>query len=78
LEKTLQKKLYRVLEEICAASADDCKRFVSSHESELAKLLLECVVSASPPSVAVSLCCAFICCCGVENYVPLTSVSTVK
>jgi len=44
-----------VLEEICAATAGDCKQFVSSHESDLVKLLLESVVSTSPPSVAVSL-----------------------
>ena len=53
-DKTLQKKLYRVLEEICAASTEDCKRFVSSNESQLVKLLLESIVSTSPPSLAVS------------------------
>jgi len=49
--------MYRVLEEICAASANDCKRLVSSHESDLVKLLLESVVSTNPPSLAVSLHC---------------------
>jgi len=51
-----------VLEEICAASAEDCKRFVSSNETELTQLLLESVVSTSPPSLAVSLHCTAVGC----------------
>lgn len=43
-----------MLEEVCAASTEDSKRFVSSKESDLTKLLLESVVSTSPPSLAVS------------------------
>jgi len=44
-----------MLEEIFAAPIEDCKRFMSSNESDLVKLLLESVVCTSPPSVAVSL-----------------------
>jgi len=51
-----------VLEEICAASTEDCKRFMSSNESDLVTLLLESVVSTNPPSIAVSLRCKTVDC----------------
>ena len=51
-----------MLEEICASSEEDCKRFVSSNDTELTKLLLESIVSTSPPSLAVSLHCAAVGC----------------
>ncbi|XP_064465677.1 RRP12-like protein [Ornithodoros turicata] len=56
-DRTLQKKSYRVLEEICHASADTGQTFLESHIPQLQNLLLDNLRLTSPSSRAPRLRC---------------------
>lgn len=49
----MQKKAYRVLEEVCAAPHVPCQAFVSSHLQELQAALLDSLKSAASPAKRV-------------------------
>ncbi|XP_062466432.1 RRP12-like protein [Pezoporus occidentalis] len=49
-ERSVQKKAYRVLEEVCAAPHDPCQAFVRSHLQELQAALLDSLKSAVSPA----------------------------
>ncbi|NXT73283.1 RRP12 protein, partial [Zapornia atra] len=49
-ERSMQKKAYRVLEEVCAAPHAPCQAFVRSHLRDLQKVLLDSLKSAASPA----------------------------
>lgn len=49
----MQKKAYRVLEEVCAAPHAPCQAFVHSHLQDLQTTLLESLKSAASPAKRV-------------------------
>ncbi|NXV71023.1 RRP12 protein, partial [Atlantisia rogersi] len=49
-ERSMQKKAYRVLEEVCAAPHPPCQAFVHSHLKDLQKVLLDSLKSAASPA----------------------------
>lgn len=49
----MQKKAYRVLEEVCAAPHAPCQAFVRSHLEELQAALLDSLKSAASPAKRV-------------------------
>lgn len=55
----IQKKAYRVLEEVCASDQPACQNFVQSHLEELQKALLGSLPSATSPAKRPRLKCLF-------------------
>ncbi|XP_053168440.1 RRP12-like protein isoform X3 [Hemicordylus capensis] len=55
----IQKKAYRVLEEVCASDRPACKNFVQSHLEELQSALLGSLPSATSPAKRPRLKCLF-------------------
>ncbi|NXP55860.1 RRP12 protein, partial [Heliornis fulica] len=49
-ERSMQKKAYRVLEEVCAAPHAPCQAFVCSHLQDLQTVLLDSLKSAASPA----------------------------
>ncbi|NWR64489.1 RRP12 protein, partial [Bucorvus abyssinicus] len=58
-ERSMQKKAYRVLEEVCAAPHAPCQAFVQSHLQELQAALLDSLKSAASPAKRPRLKCLF-------------------
>ncbi|KAJ7399224.1 RRP12-like protein [Pitangus sulphuratus] len=58
-ERSVQKKAYRVLEEVCAASHAPCQAFVRSHLQDLQTALLDSLKSAASPAKRPRLKCLF-------------------
>lgn len=54
LDKSLQKKCYRLLEDICACKSTESREFVQEHLSTIQETLLKSLSSSSPSSKAVS------------------------
>lgn len=52
-ERSMQKKAYRVLEEVCAAPHAPCQAFVRSHLQDLQAALLDSLKSAASPAKRV-------------------------
>ena len=57
----MQKKAYRVLEEMCGGERDECKAFVLSHLETLKHVLLETLKNASSPAKRVRAVCVCAC-----------------
>ncbi|KAM6442361.1 RRP12-like protein [Liasis olivaceus] len=55
----IQKKVYRVLEEVCASDRPACHDFVQSHLEELKSALLDSLTSATSPAKRPRLKCLF-------------------
>ena len=53
----MQKKAYRVLEELCGGERDECRSFVVSNLETLKVVLLETLKNASSPAKRVRLPC---------------------
>ncbi len=53
----MQKKAYRVLEEMCGGERDECRSFVVANLETLKVLLLETLKNASSPAKRVRLSC---------------------
>lgn len=51
----MQKKAYRVLEEVCASPQDPAARFVQSHLDDLKKTLLDSLRTTSSPAKRVRI-----------------------
>lgn len=51
----MQKKAYRVLEEMCGGDRDACKSFVTSNLETLKVVLLDTLKNASSPAKRVSV-----------------------
>ncbi|NXW03132.1 RRP12 protein, partial [Fregetta grallaria] len=58
-EHSMQKKAYRVLEEVCAAPHAPCQAFVRSHLQDLQAALLDSLKSAASPAKRPRLKCLF-------------------
>ncbi|KFV18585.1 RRP12-like, partial [Tauraco erythrolophus] len=58
-ERSMQKKAYRVLEEVCAAPHAPCQAFVRSHLQDLQTALLDSLKSAASPAKRPRLKCLF-------------------
>ncbi|XP_071604607.1 RRP12-like protein isoform X3 [Heliangelus exortis] len=58
-ERSMQKKAYRVLEEVCAAPHAPCQAFVRSHLPDLQAALLDSLKSAASPAKRPRLKCLF-------------------
>ncbi|NWX87944.1 RRP12 protein, partial [Nothoprocta pentlandii] len=58
-EHSVQKKAYRVLEEVCAAPQAPCQAFVHSHLQDLQAALLDSLKSAASPAKRPRLKCLF-------------------
>ncbi|XP_050161171.1 RRP12-like protein [Myiozetetes cayanensis] len=58
-ERSVQKKAYRVLEEVCASSHSPCQAFVRSHLQDLQTALLDSLKSAASPAKRPRLKCLF-------------------
>ncbi|NXU48748.1 RRP12 protein, partial [Turnix velox] len=58
-EHSMQKKAYRVLEEVCAAPHAPCQAFIHSNLQDLQKTLLESLKSAASPAKRPRLKCLF-------------------
>ncbi|KAK3582767.1 hypothetical protein CHS0354_015294 [Potamilus streckersoni] len=56
-DRKLQKKSYRILEEICAGKSQECRDFVKSHLKTLQKLMSSSLAASSPSSKAPRLRC---------------------
>ena len=54
LDKSLQKKSYRILEDICSGSSEELRQFVSSNLATIQETLLLSLSSSSPSSKAVN------------------------
>lgn len=54
-EPSMQKKAYRVLEEMCGGERDACRSFVMSNLETLKVVLLETLKNASSPAKRVSV-----------------------
>lgn len=52
-ESGIQKKAYRVLEEMCGGEREPCKRFVFANLEQLKVVLLDSLKSASSPAKRV-------------------------
>lgn len=52
-ESGIQKKAYRVLEEMCGGEREPCKRFVLANLEQLKVVLLDSLKSASSPAKRV-------------------------
>ncbi|XP_061180059.1 RRP12-like protein isoform X1 [Saccostrea echinata] len=57
MDKTLQKKCYRVLEELCSSSSEACQMFVTENLSTIQGVLLDSLSTSSPSSKAPRLRC---------------------
>ncbi|XP_041369339.1 RRP12-like protein [Gigantopelta aegis] len=57
LDRTLQKKSYRIMEEICAGKSEDCQEFARRYLSQIQKMLLSSLSKSSPSSKAPRLRC---------------------
>lgn len=66
-DKTIQKKSYRVLEEMCQNNSNYCETFIKNHIQELKELLLASLLSLSPPSKAPRLRCLRNIVCQLNN-----------
>ncbi|XP_026529245.1 RRP12-like protein [Notechis scutatus] len=55
----IQKKIYRVLEEVCASDQPACRNFVQSHLEELKSALLDSLTCATSPAKRPRLKCLF-------------------
>ncbi len=53
----MQKKAYRVLEEMCGGESDECRSFVVANLETLKVVLLETLKNASSPAKRVRLPC---------------------
>lgn len=53
----MQKKAYRVLEEMCGGESDECQSFVVANLETLKVVLLETLKNASSPAKRVRLLC---------------------
>lgn len=53
----MQKKAYRVLEEMCGGERDECRSFVVANLETLKVVLLESLKNASSPAKRVRLLC---------------------
>ncbi|WAR21706.1 RRP12-like protein [Mya arenaria] len=62
LDKSLQKKCYRILEEICGGKSEQTRDFVQSHLQTIQQTLLASLSSSSPSSKAPRLRCLAILC----------------
>lgn len=51
----MQKKSYRILEEICGSKSTGCQTFISKNLSDLQNTLLSSLSTSSPSSKAVSI-----------------------
>ncbi|KFQ61895.1 RRP12-like, partial [Pelecanus crispus] len=58
-ERSMQKKAYRVLEEVCAAPHAPCQAFIRSHLPDLQAALLDSLKSAASPAKRPRLKCLF-------------------
>ncbi|KFP83509.1 RRP12-like, partial [Apaloderma vittatum] len=58
-ERSMQKKAYRVLEEVCAAPHAPCQAFVRSHLQDLQRALLDSLKSAASPAKRPRLKCLY-------------------
>ncbi|KAM9282041.1 RRP12-like protein [Cariama cristata] len=58
-EHSMQKKAYRVLEEVCAAPHAPCQAFIRSHLKDLQAVLLDSLKSAASPAKRPRLKCLF-------------------
>ncbi|XP_074014965.1 RRP12-like protein isoform X1 [Numenius arquata] len=58
-ERSMQKKAYRVLEEVCAAPHAPCQAFIRSHLQDLQTALLDSLKSAASPAKRPRLKCLF-------------------
>ncbi|NXW17063.1 RRP12 protein, partial [Circaetus pectoralis] len=58
-ERSMQKKAYRVLEEVCAAPHAPCQAFVRSHLQDLQAALLDSLKSVASPAKRPRLKCLF-------------------
>ncbi|KAK7479159.1 hypothetical protein BaRGS_00029600 [Batillaria attramentaria] len=56
-DKSVQKKAYRILEEVCACPSEYCRDFLSTHLEELQKLLLSSLSASAPSTKAPRLRC---------------------
>ncbi|XP_013379809.1 RRP12-like protein isoform X2 [Lingula anatina] len=56
-DKTVQKKSYRILEEVCAGKSENSRNFVFKNIPVLQKMLLKSLSSSSPPAKAPRLRC---------------------
>ena len=54
-DRTIQKKAYRALEEICASKSENSRKFVKQHLEALKQLLSESLSTSNPSSKAVSV-----------------------
>ncbi|XP_048746321.2 RRP12-like protein isoform X2 [Ostrea edulis] len=57
MDKTLQKKCYRVLEDLCSSSSGTCQRFVTENLFSIQNVLLDSLSTSSPSSKAPRLRC---------------------
>ena len=55
LDKSLQKKCYRILEDICSGSSEELRDFVTSNLATIQETLLMSLSTSSPSSKAVNL-----------------------
>lgn len=55
--RSMQKKAYRLLEEVCGSDSDDCRAFIDSKLHEIKELLSDGLTSASPSSKGPRLKC---------------------
>ena len=53
-DKTVQKKSYHILEEMCSCKSKACKQFVESHLDQLQSILLQALAKSAAPSKTVS------------------------
>jgi len=53
-DKSVQKKSFRILEEISVANVAECQKVITSQQSKLKKLFLESVVTSNASSTAVN------------------------
>ncbi|NWH70588.1 RRP12 protein, partial [Piaya cayana] len=58
-DRSMQKKAYRVLEEVCAAPREPCQAFVRSHLQDLQAVLLDSLKTAASPAKRPRLKCLF-------------------
>ena len=55
LDKSLQKKCYRILEDVCSGSSEELRDFVTSNLATIQETLLMSLSTSSPSSKAVIL-----------------------
>jgi len=54
---SMQKKAYRLLEELCGSTSSDCQQFVNNHLQDLKSRLLIGLSSSSPSAKGPRICC---------------------